>query len=254
VGGDQHGRIALVTGAAQGIGAAIADRLARDGALVAVNGLPGDPQIESVVAATAGFAAECDISDPTAVTEMVTEVERTRGPIDILVCNAAYMSMAPFVDADEDDWWKVVDTNLAGTFHTVQAVLPGMRRIGRGNIVIITSEWGVIGWPQATAYSAAKAGLIALTKTLGRELAPENITVNAVAPGVTDTPQLQVDADSAGVSLSEMHDRYGRDIPIGRIGKPAEIAAAVAMLTRADLGALVGQTIQINGGSTRCRV
>jgi NAD(P)-dependent dehydrogenase (short-subunit alcohol dehydrogenase family) len=254
VGGDQHGRIALVTGAAQGIGAAIADRLARDGALVAVNGLPGDPQIESVVAATAGFAAECDVSDPTAVAEMVTEVERTRGPIDILVCNAAYMSMAPFVDADEDDWWKVVDTNLAGTFHTVQAVLPGMRQIGRGNIVIITSEWGVIGWPQATAYSAAKAGLIALTKTLGRELAPENITVNAVAPGVTDTPQLQVDADSAGVSLSEMHDRYGRDIPIGRIGKPAEIAAAVAMLTRADLGALVGQTIQINGGSTRCRV
>ena len=161
-----------MTGAAQGIGAAIADRLARDGALVGVNGLPGDPQIESVVAATAGFAAECDISDPTAVTEMVAEIERTRGPIDILVCNAAYMSMAPFVDADEDDWWKVVDTNLAGTFHTIQAVLPGMRQIGRGNIVIITSEWGVIGWPQATAYSAAKAGLIALTKTLGRELAP----------------------------------------------------------------------------------
>jgi NAD(P)-dependent dehydrogenase (short-subunit alcohol dehydrogenase family) len=158
VGGDQHGRIALVTGAAQGIGAAIADRLARDGALVGVNGLPGDPLIGSVVDATAGFAAECDISDPTAVTEMVAEIERTRGPIDILVCNAAYMSMAPFVDADEDDWWKVVDTNLAGTFYTVQAVLPGMRQIGRGNIVIIASEWGVVGWPNAGAYSAAKLG------------------------------------------------------------------------------------------------
>ena len=116
----------------------------------------------------------------------------------------------------------------------------------RHRYVLVVSE--------LSAYIAAKGAIVALTKTLGRELAPENITVNAVAPGVIDTPQLHVDADSAGVTLAAMHDRYGRDIPIGRIGKPAEIAATVAMLTRADLGALVGQTIQINGGSTRCRV
>jgi NAD(P)-dependent dehydrogenase (short-subunit alcohol dehydrogenase family) len=129
-----------------------------------------------------------------------------------------------------------------------------MRRLGRGNIVIVASEWGVIGWPDATAYSASKAGLIALTKTLGRELAPENITVNGVAPGVIDTPQLRIDAGNAGVSLSAMHDEYSRGIPVGRIGRPDEIAAAVALLARPDLGALLGQTIQINGGTTRCRV
>jgi NAD(P)-dependent dehydrogenase (short-subunit alcohol dehydrogenase family) len=246
-------RIALVTGATQGIGAAIARRLARDGATVAVNGLTHDNRMGAVVADTAGFPAVGDISDPDVVAKLVDDIETTRGPIDILVCNAAYMTMAPFGDHDEEDWWKIIDTNLAGTFYLIQAVLAGMRRAGGGNVVIIASEWGVIGWPEATAYSASKAGLIALTKTLGRELAPENIIVNAVAPGVTDTPQLQVDADNAKVSLAEMHEEYSRSVPIGRIGRPDEIASVVALLARKDLGAFVGQTIQVNGGTTRCR-
>jgi NAD(P)-dependent dehydrogenase (short-subunit alcohol dehydrogenase family) len=184
---------------------------------------------------------------------MVGEIERTRGPVDILVCNAAYMTMAPLIEHDDDDWWKIIDTNLAGTVYLIQAVLAGMRDRGGGNIVIMSSEWGVIGWPNATAYSASKAGLIALTKSVGRELAPEGITVNAIAPGVIDTPQLQVDADDAGTSLEQMHEQYRRSIPLGRIGKPEEIAAAVSLLARADMGAFVGQTIQINGGATRCR-
>jgi 2-hydroxycyclohexanecarboxyl-CoA dehydrogenase len=249
----QQGRIALVTGATQGIGAAIARRLAREGATVGVNGLNHDERMSEVVAQTAGFPAAGDISDPDVVAKLVDDIEATRGPIDILVCNAAYMTMAPFVDHDEEDWWRIIDTNLAGTFYLVQAVLAGMRRTGGGNIVVIASEWGVTGWPEATAYSASKAGLIALTKSLGRELAPENILVNAVAPGVTDTPQLQVDADNAKVSLTEMHEEYSRGIPIGRIGRPDEIASAVALLARKDLGAFVGQTIQVNGGATRCR-
>jgi NAD(P)-dependent dehydrogenase (short-subunit alcohol dehydrogenase family) len=251
--GPQDGRTALVTGATQGIGAAIARRLADDGANVAVNGLAHDDKMTAVVADTAGFPAVADVSDPDLVDQMVGDIESTHGPIDVLVCNHAYMTMAPFVDHDEDDWWKIIDTNLSGTIFLVQSVLNGMRRAGGGNIVIIASEWGVTGWPEASAYSASKAGLIALTKTLGRELARENITVNAVAPGVIDTPQLQVDADNAKVSVREMHEEYSRDIPIGRIGRADEIAAAVALLARKDLGAFVGQTIQVNGGSTRCR-
>jgi NAD(P)-dependent dehydrogenase (short-subunit alcohol dehydrogenase family) len=249
----QQGRIALVTGATQGIGAAIARRLAREGATVAVNGLTHDEGMAAVVAETAGFPAVGDISDPDVVTKLVRDIEADRGAVDILVCNAAYMTMAPFGDHDDEDWWKIIDTNLAAAFYLIRAVLPGMRRAAGGNIVLITSEWGITGWPEATAYAASKAGLIALTKSLGRELAPENITVNAVAPGVTDTPQLQVDADNAKVSLADMHEEYSRGIPIGRIGRPDEIASAVALLARDDIGAFVGQTIQVNGGSTRCR-
>ena len=248
-----RGRVALVTGAAQGIGAAIARRLAADGAAVAVNDLTDGESLAEVVAATGGFAAVGDVSALDVAT-LVGGIESARGPVDVLVCNAAYMSMAAFTTDDEDDWWRVVEVNLSGTFRLIQAVLPGMRRAGGGNIVVIASEWGVIGWPEASAYSASKAGLIALVKTLGRELARENITVNAVAPGVVDTPQLLVDAASAGVSLDEMRGRYGTGIPMGRIGRPEEIASAVALLARNDIGAMVGQTLQINGGSTRCRV
>ncbi|WP_441964103.1 SDR family NAD(P)-dependent oxidoreductase [Mycolicibacterium houstonense] len=248
------GRVALVTGAAQGMGAAHARRLAAAGATVAVNDIRGGAALDELATEIGGLAVPGDVSDPQACAQIADKVAAGAGRLDVLVANHAYMTMAPLLEHDEADWWRVIDTNLGGTFHLVQAVLPHMRRNGGGRIVVIASEWGVTGWPEATAYAASKAGLISLVKTLGRELAPEGIIVNAVAPGVTDTPQLQVDADAAGVTLSAMHARYAETIPLGRIGSVDEIAAAVQFLADFDMSAVVGQVVSCNGGATRTRV
>jgi 2-hydroxycyclohexanecarboxyl-CoA dehydrogenase len=245
------GTVALVTGAAQGIGRATALRLAADGAAVTVNDRVPSPELDEVAKACGGVTAVADVSDPGAVEEMVVRIRNSVGPIDLLVANAAYMSMGSFLEQDEADWWRQVDTNLSGAFYLVRSALPGMRRLGRGRIVIISSEWGVIGWSNATAYSASKAGLISFGKTLGRELAPENIITNVIAPGVIDTPQLENDARDAGVSSEEIRARYAAETPLGRIGHPEEIAATVAFLTREGSAALVGQILQPNGGTTR---
>lgn len=245
--------LALVTGAAQGIGEAIARRLAADGTRVAVNDIEPSVAMAKLVAEISGIAAPADVSDREQVRDVVQRIEDTHGPVNTLVCNAAYMTMSPFLDHPADDWWKIIDTNLSGTFHLIQAVLPGMRRQGRGRIVIITSYWGITGWPNATGYAASKAGLIALTKTLGRELAPEGIIVNAIAPGVIATPQLEVDAADAGLPPEEIRQRYAQGVPLGRIGRPEEIADAVAFLASPRVGAMVGAILQVNGGELRCR-
>lgn len=248
-----EGRVALVTGAARGMGAAHARRLAAAGATVAVNDIGDRADLTALADEIGALSVPGDVSDPAECTRIADAVAAATGRLDVLVANHAYMTMAPLLSHDADDWWKVVDTNLGGTFFLVQAVLPHMRRLGAGRIVVIASEWGVVGWPQATAYAASKSGLISLVKTLGRELAPERIIVNAVAPGVTDTPQLQVDADSAGVDLATVHARYAASIPLGRIGSPDEIAAAVELLADFEVEAIVGQVIACNGGSTRAR-
>ncbi|MDP8901420.1 MAG: SDR family oxidoreductase [Actinomycetota bacterium] len=246
-----EGTVALVTGAAQGIGRATALRLAADGATVAANDREPSERLDEVARACGGVPAIGDVSDPAAVEEMVAGVENDAGSIGLLVANAAYMSMGPFLEHEEADWWRQVETNLSGTFYLVRSVLPGMRRIGGGRIVIVSSEWGVTGWPNATAYAASKAGLISFGKTLGRELAPENIVTNVISPGIVDTPQLEVDAHDAGVTREEIKARYAAGIPVGRIGRPEDIASTVAFLARAGSAALVGQVLQPNGGTTR---
>lgn len=246
-----EGTVALVTGAAQGIGRATALRLAADGATVVANDREPSGNLDEVASACGGLAAIADVSDPAAVERMVAEAERGVGLIGLLVANAAYMSMGPFLEQDEADWWRQVDTNLSGTFYLVRSVLPGMRRLGGGRIVIVSSEWGVVGWPNATAYAASKAGLISLGKTLGRELAPESIVTNVISPGIVDTPQLEVDARDAGVTREEIKSRYAAGIPVGRIGRPEDVASTVAFLARAGSAALVGQVVQPNGGTTR---
>jgi NAD(P)-dependent dehydrogenase (short-subunit alcohol dehydrogenase family) len=246
-----EGTVALVTGAAQGIGRATALRLAADGATVVANDREPSERLDEVASICGGVPVVADVSDPAAVEEMVAGVESDAGSIGLLVANAAYMSMDPFLEHEEADWWRQVETNLSGTFYLVRSVLPGMRRLGGGRIVIVSSEWGVTGWPNATAYAASKAGLISFGKTLGRELAPENIITNMISPGIVDTPQLEVDAEDAGVSREEIKSRYAAGIPVGRVGRPEDIASTVAFLARGGSAALVGQVVQPNGGTTR---
>ena len=149
------GRVVLVTGAARGMGAAHARRLAAAGATVAVNDIRGGADLEALAAEIGGLAVSGDVADPAECERIADAVAEATGRLDVLVANHAYMTMAPLLDHDEQDWWRIVDTNLGGTFHLVQAVLPHMRRGGEGRIVVIASEWGVTGWPEATAYGAA---------------------------------------------------------------------------------------------------
>ncbi len=249
--GRLSGTVCLVTGAAQGIGAAIAVRLVGEGARVAVNARVDDDRLARVVQTAGAMPAPADIADPTAVREMVREVERRLGPIEVLVCNAARMTMRPFLEQEPEQWWEQVRINLSGHIDLISTVLPGMRRQGKGRIVIIASLWGISGWENATGYSASKSALIALTRSLGRELAPERIYVTAVAPGIIDTPQLQVDADDARISLDEMRRVYARNIPAGRIGSPDDVARTVAFLSTTAARAFAGQIIQPNGGELR---
>lgn len=250
--GSLDGVTALVTGAAQGIGRAAAMRLARDGARVAVNARLVDDRLAGVVAACRGLAAPADLAQPSAVRGMVAQVEADLGPVEVLVANAARMSMSPYLDADPAAWWEQLDVNLSGHIHAIEAVLPGMRRLGRGRIVIVSSYWGIIGWPNATGYASSKSGLIALGRSLARELAPEGISVSMVAPGVIDTPQLEVDARDAGKPLAEMHAIYAEGIPAGRIGTADEVAATISFLAADGEGAWSGRILQPNGGEIRC--
>jgi 2-hydroxycyclohexanecarboxyl-CoA dehydrogenase len=198
-----------------------------------------------------GLPAPADIADPVAVQRMVSDVEIALGPIEVLVCNAARMTMMPSLEEPPGQWWEQIDVNLTGHMDVIAAVLPGMRRLGRGRIVIISSLWGPTGWENASGYTATKSGLISLGRALGRELAPEGIYVTIVAPGITDTPQLQVDADDAGVTLEEIQAFYAKKIPAGRIGTPDDIARTVVFLSTESARAFVGQTIQPNGGEVR---
>jgi NAD(P)-dependent dehydrogenase (short-subunit alcohol dehydrogenase family) len=237
---------ALVTGAGQGMGAAIAARLASDGHDVAVNDIVAE-NARAVAERTGGTAYPFDVSDPDAAAAAVAAI----GDVDILVANHAYMTMAPFEATTPEDWARTIDVNLLGTATLIELTAPGMVERGFGRIVVIASEWGVIGWPNATSYAASKGGLIALVKSAARALGPRGVAVNAIAPGITDTPQLQVDADDAGVSRAEIVERYAADIPLGRVGSPEDIAEVVAFLCSEPAIALVGQVIQPNGGTTR---
>ena len=246
-------RVALVTGAAQGLGHATALRLAADGFTVAANDVADDGRLSELAKRIGGIAVPADIADPVAGPAMAASVARQLGPVQVLVANAAAMAMSPFLESGADEWWRQIDVNLSGHFRIIQAVIPGMRALGHGRIVIISSGWGVIGHPNATAYAASKAGLIALAKGLGRELGPQGILTNAIAPSYIDTEQLRVDADDAGITLDEMRRQYRELIPVRELASADDIAAAVAFLAGPGSSAVVGQILQPSGGVTRTR-
>lgn len=234
-------RVALVTGAATGIGRATADVLEARGFAVARNHLPGQ--------SVSGYSAEADVSDSAAVGRMVENVTRDLGPVSVLVANAAHMVMGAIEEVDAGEFWRVVNTNLTGTFACIRACAPAMTEAGWGRIVNVASDWGRTGWPRATAYCASKSGVISLTRAAALELGPRGVTVNAVAPGIIDTPQVQVDADDAGVSLAEIHERYAQDVPLRRVGRPAEVGEVIAHLCSDAAATITGQIVSINGGA-----
>ena len=228
-------RVALVTGADGGLGRAIVRRLERAGWRVAAG-----THREGPLAA--------DVADPAQARSLVERVVEGFGGLHLLVANHAAMSMAPAHEHPLDDWWRIVDTNLSGSFYLARAAVPHLRA-ANGSIVLVSSEWGVIGWPGASAYAASKSGLIGLTRALARELAP-GVRVNAIAPGVIDTPQLAVDAADAGITLDEMKRRYADASPLRRIADPDEIAASIEFLASDGAAYYTGQVLHPNGGAT----
>lgn len=249
---DLAGRVALVTGAGKGIGAAIAERLAREGAAVAVNslGASGAEATAARLAAAGGEAAPfpADVADPRAVESMFAAIGAWRGPVEVLVNNAGILEMAPLADMELALWHRVLAVNLDGVFHCIRAVVPGMLAAGRGRIVNVTSIWGLVGVAGASHYCASKGGIVGLTRALGEELGPRGVRVVALAPGTVDTEQLRADAAFAGISLEEMKARYAADTLLARIGTPEEIAGLVVRLAGDEGEGLDGRTVAATGG------
>jgi NAD(P)-dependent dehydrogenase (short-subunit alcohol dehydrogenase family) len=200
-----------------------------------------------------GIAAPFDVSDLDAVLEGVRAITDELGQIDILVANHAFMAMADTLDERSEDRSRALEVNLLGTAWLIGGVALGMRNRRWGRIVAIASEWGVVGWPGAASYAASKGGIISLVRSAATLLARYGVAVNAVAPGVIDTPQLDVDAAHLGISHQAMVERYAADIPWGRVGRVEDVAAAVAFLCSDPAIAMVGQVVQPNGGTTRAR-
>jgi 2-hydroxycyclohexanecarboxyl-CoA dehydrogenase len=243
-------RVAIVTGGAQGIGEAIVRRLASEGATVAIMDIQWEKaqQVAEDIVAKSGkaLAAKMDIADSQDVKRAVKEVKDRLGQIDILINNAGWDKAAPFVQLSEELWDKIIAVNLRGPITITRAVLDVMIDRKYGRIVNIASDAGRVGSTGESVYSACKGGIIAFTKTLARELVRYNILVNCVCPGPTDTPML---ADMAREN-PRLVEALQNAIPMRRLGKPEELAAAVAFLASDEASYITGQTLSVSGGLT----
>jgi 2-hydroxycyclohexanecarboxyl-CoA dehydrogenase len=217
-------KIAIVTGGGQGIGQAIAQKLAAEGAIVVVTDVDEANAARTADALPGAVAIRTDVTDRQGVQAMVERVAGQFGGIDVLVNNAGWDKASSFVDSDPDDWDRVIAVNLYGVLHTCKAVLPIMAGQGRGAVVNLGSDAGRVGSSGEAVYSAAKGGIIAFTKSLAREMARDQVRVNCVCPGPTDTALF---ASFAGPKLREA---LTKAIPFRRLGQPADVANVVAFL------------------------
>jgi 2-hydroxycyclohexanecarboxyl-CoA dehydrogenase len=239
-------RVALVTGGAGGIGSAIARELAAAGCAVAV----GDLRAENAGALAeeiGGTGVRLDVTDPASATLAVSRVEESLGPVDIVVNNAGWDELRPFLETDEEFWARVVNINFMGALRVTRAVLPGMVDRGWGRVINVASDAGRVGSSLESVYSGAKGGVIAFTKTIAREVARKGVTANTVCPGPTRTPLLESMTATGGEKLV---DSLTRAIPMRRLAEPADIAAAVAFFASERTGFITGQTLSVSGGLT----
>ncbi|WP_440713325.1 SDR family NAD(P)-dependent oxidoreductase [Gordonia sp. FQ] len=239
------GKIAFVTGAGQGIGAAIARRLADDGATVIVTDLNAETAAAAAAALGDGsIGLQVDVTDRTSVNAAVDAAVDRFGRIDVLVNNAGWDKGEPFVDSVPETWDRIIDINLYGVLNTCARIAPMMIAQGSGSIVNLGSDAGRVGSSGEAVYAAAKGGVIAFTKSLARETARDQVRVNCVCPGPTDT------ALFASMGGEKLREALKRAIPMRRLGQPDDLAKAVAFLASDDAGFITGQTVSVSGGLT----
>jgi 2-hydroxycyclohexanecarboxyl-CoA dehydrogenase len=245
-------RVAFVSGAGRGIGRSIALRLAEGGDEIAVGDIRTDDAAETVTAIeeTGGraIAVELDVTDSASVANAVEETLEALGPVEVLVNNAGWDEMRPFLETDEAFWDRVIEVNFKGCLRMTHATLPGMVGRNWGRIVNIGSDAGRVGSSFESVYSGAKGAVIAFTKTIAREVARSGVTANAVCPGPTDTPMLaEVTRGGQGEKIIEAMKRA---VPMKRLGAPEDVANAVAFLAADESSFITGQTLSVSGGLT----
>jgi 2-hydroxycyclohexanecarboxyl-CoA dehydrogenase len=248
------GRVALVTGGARGIGGAIVQALAADGLRVVVADLRAE-QAHSTAAEIrdAGGKAlglELDVTSAESVAAGLSSAREAFGPIDVLVNNAGWDDLKPFVDTDEAFWDRVIDVNFKGALRLTHGVLPEMLERQWGRIINIGSDAGRVGSSLESVYSGAKGGIIAFTKTIAREVARKGVTANAVCPGPTDTQFLRDVVAKSGDDADKVIKAMVSGVPMKRLGQPQEIASAVRFFAGDDAGYVTGQTLSVSGGLT----
>jgi NAD(P)-dependent dehydrogenase (short-subunit alcohol dehydrogenase family) len=242
-------RVAVVTGAASGMGLAIGKRLAANGRRVALLDLDGDGAERAAAeireSGAQAIAATVDIADRAAIESALALVRSELGPVEIMVTSAGLDQFSPFTDITIEMWDRMIAVNLTGTFHCLQAVVPDMLAGGWGRIVTISSSSAQSGAPRMAHYVASKGGVIGMTKALAVELGPHGITVNTIPPGAIETPMTSRAEASGNLPGADV---IAKMIPVRRMGTPEDIAAACAFLCSEDAGYITGQQINLNGG------